>query len=644
MERLEARGIVAPAAPGQPRTILHLPEPTMRKSQSTTDHPALNAPDELLRVPHSAVCVEEDFNLRTDFGEDLGPSILATGILSPVIGYRQDDTFMLVEGERRLRSLGRLLDAGQLTTDDPRAQVPFLVKPAYADPLLRTKAMLTFGSTGKPLTVSERAHGCVRLQALGLDNTEIAAAVGATPTHVADCLDLFSLVAPEILAAVDAGRCAATMALELARAVPDKAQQLEHFRAGEAAAKEAGHDRVTAKHLPVAIGKAAVKKRAGVQKLGDVAVCRVCNVLASATNEPWPESDLCAPCAATPADGVTEDDSTDHEGKIWKHLTTEVPMPAESKAKVTLLLAFRAERWRYGYEVKWPGVFRPGLKPSQQDGWKKELPNVSGPAADTQEKATLFAAQAARCELEVKDFASGDKPAALAALQAFIEASGGKVGGAVHDGTQAASLCGQADVPSADKPEACLPAQPGRLCSPPPDFALLFTTIEAFKKFYLNAKGIPEAAKFDAGIASLLTFLDIARREREDHGKLHATLLEQRVWIERAREQIDLAGRREEDLARLVAEKDAEIAKPVTSHQSPVTDYELQSALDLLTSVIDAAPGEDDREPHRVETLQVVNDLLLGDLGTPQNARQILTGWITGTLQTYEEAKEAGHE
>ena len=244
----------------------------------------------------------------------------------------------------------------------------------------------------------------------------------------------------------------------------------------------------------------------------------------------------------------------------------------------------------------------------------------------------------------MKDFASGDKPAALAALQAFIEAAGGALASPpAIPGTGASP---QNNSPQKNHGAGAQGTEAGDASAPlaPPDFALLFTTIEAFKKFYLNAKGIPEAAKFDAGIASLLTFLDIARREREDHGKLHATLLEQRVWIERAREQIDLAGRREEDLARLVAEKDAEIAKPVTSHQSPVTDYELQSALDLLTSVIDAAPGEDDREPHRVETLQVVNDLLLGDLGTPQNARQILTGWIIGTLQTHGEAVEAGHE
>lgn len=744
MEELERRGVVAPAdSASAMRTILNTDlntEPmsfaNTRQNQKQSKKEALvtcpdcgqkniqskalaahqkskhcqKAPkadesaDELIHVPHADIHIEEGFNVRTDFGEDLAPSILEKGIVQPVIGYRSYDPLpsriMLVEGARRHRDLGRLIAEGKLSPDDPKAQVPFIFRQRYADPLERTKAMLTFGSTGKPLTMSERARGCVRLRDAGLDNVQIAAEVHTTPTAVADCFDLLEIVAPEILACVDRGECASTFALDLARTVPDKAQQWEHYQEGKAKAGEG--TRVSAKHLSIPIGKAAGKKRTGLSiqstESAEPIVCRVCgkneaddlearrlagepDTLPSGDANIWPERTLCISCAAVPMADVQLDDDTgaDHEGRLWKHDKVEVPLPDGCKTKVTLLIVERDGRHRWGYECKWPAIFRPGVPNNKQDGWKKELPSLTGPAADSEPKARLHAAQAARCELEVKDFHSKPeaKPVVLAAMKDYIDSLAAQLGGATHEPQkqepqQETKTDGQPAPDTSHQPvTSALPASP-------PEFTELFTILRGLRDHFVDCKGIAATPKYDSGMEKLGTYLETCRREREQavelkrlfdamHQERDRALMErdtaQGSWQSIAARIANVEANRdrlEKDVTRLVGELGSAIAEAKrleavieatdtvpradyereigklqqaldeASHQSPVTSHELTAALSLVGSVIENAPTEEEREPGRVETLQVFKALLEGRLGTPETARQTLMNWIMG--------------
>lgn len=645
------------------------PAPKKPASAKPKPEPAPLPGDELIRTPYSAIAIEEDFNVRRDFGDDLTESILQSGILSPLIGYRQDDTLMLVEGERRYRALEQLIGTGKLTLEAPQAQVPFLVRQRYADPVQRTAAMLTFGTTGKPLTMSERARGCQRLRSTGMDNVQIAAHVHTTPTAVADCLDLLEIVSPEVLAAVDAGRIAATTALELAREVADYAQQTEYF---QAACLVAGPDsRVSAKHFSIPLGKAAKAKRTGVTTIPPVtaASCRLCGcteadcqLCIDKTGTPctWAEPDLCSRCQAQPFVDSEEGDGADHEGRLWKHTAEEVPMPEDSRTKVTLLIAFRADRHRYGYQLKWPGVFRPGAK--HQKGFTKELPRVDGPGAPDEDKARLFAAQAARCELEVQDYAEdrGNKAAALQALADYITQLGGTVGGETH---QPEPPKPEEDTRAEETEQAAptvTPASrhpaPGLVPAPPPDFADTFKAIESLRLHYVACRSLQNGTpKIDVGIASLLTFLDTARRrEREDTAKL----------IEREK----LLAARIGTLESMVKDLERQRAENQSAGGEVLMVQLTRDTLAILASVIANAPPAEDREPGRLEALQFLHDGLKegeftllqriietppppayaetlrvvaaaieGRLGSPEKIRSTLMQWTVGVFQSYEE-------
>jgi hypothetical protein len=196
----------------------------------------------------------------------------------------------------------------------------------------------------------------------------------------------------EIILFVLADRMSPTTALDLAKAtmsapgVPDRPQQVIHFRAALAKATESGGEdaRVTPKHIPIPIGKAAV------------------------TTTP----------ATVPFQDVDSADSTvDGEGRIWRSDEEILALPEASKARATILIAARTieyvEQFFYGYELKWPGH-------GKDDGYLKVLPNLKSAMFDPdRRKARLYALGSIHSELGAKDFRVGDKAAALATIEAL---------------------------------------------------------------------------------------------------------------------------------------------------------------------------------------------------------------------------------
>jgi ParB-like chromosome segregation protein Spo0J len=649
VDHLEERGYIGAKRKDGTREIFTLPEPaeetkpepthTMPKASKSAQQPTH---DELVRAAFADIRVPEAFNVRADFGDSLEESIAEHGIQSAVLGWRDEDGQLnLVEGERRWRGLRDALDSGKLKHHDPKAQVPFIVRPGYADEIVRTTAMLTFGGPNgaKPLTMSERARAIERLSDLGKDNTEIAKSAGITATAVADHLDLLTLVHEDILAHVDQGRCAATFALELARTITDKDAQWIHF--SEAMDKAGPDTRISAKHLSIAIGKLAKKKTPPPDDARPgITICRVCkSEEESEAATLWPEKDLCPKCHDIPMQNAGET-GVDHEGRIHKNTEHPLTLPEESKTKVTLLVAehtpdgSETPRQCYGYEVKWPGVFIPGRK--DQKGYVKVLPNIKGPSTATVAMAMLYAAQAARCELEVQDYAEarGDKPAALAALTAQIESFARDCGGAVHTPPPVTSH--QSPVTPPSEPDAQPTATPAPI-PPTGDFSEFFTLCYQLRDHYTGGKPAPKFDGLLSAVRERLTNHDamLARAER--------TVRELEKTRDQYRDQLTRVQEHNEDAAKNVIELTARITElESTSHQSPVTNHsgEAASTIAALTHVLDNAPDAAEREPQRLETIEVIRDAFTGAL-SPTASAKLLTEWVIGLHQTPEEAREA---
>jgi hypothetical protein len=376
------------------------------------------------------VLIRSDLNVRVDEGDSLSADIVQHGIRVPIQGYTanvrlpEGPTILchvaLEGGGRRLPSLMRalgytqekfvdvhpdgekieylrfipdpsgtpMLDAEDqpLTVDHPHAEVPFIIRDEWRnDAIERTCAVLNFGVGSKPLTMAEKASGFSRLRSQGLDMEQIARRCNCTATHVRDCLDLIDFVDPEILEHVCRGRCSASMAIELSKAcmvngVSDRTQQVIYFRQGmERAIEQGGEDaRVTAKHLPIAIGKAAKK----------------------------PEVPF--------ADVDVNESGVDHEGRIHNGEEETLPLSESTKVTATVILATRNDVWHYGYILKWPGL-------NKDDGWLKVLPSLKGTSDPDRRRARLYALGALHAELGAKDFAEGrgDRALALSELESI---------------------------------------------------------------------------------------------------------------------------------------------------------------------------------------------------------------------------------
>ena len=349
------------------------------------------------RFPASDIVVDPGFNQRTDWGEHPAPgqmsmeeltlSIAAQGIVQPAFcRMNGDGQPHLVAGERRLKGLLAAIGHGLLTADDPLAQFPFL-ECEDAEGACHELNLLT--NSGKPFTYSEtaRTYAAIVTGKPGFTAEAVAKRTGlVSSAQIRSYLDYLAIVADEIHACVDRGECTATLALDLARAMPDKSEQWEIYIDGWKYAGGSTEDdeptgqgdgetaiRVTAKHLSVPTGKSP--GRYGGKREAHPGV---------------------------PFQDVKVEGGTDSQGGMWTHESKPVDFPKESSARGAILIATIGETLRIGYALKWAAV-------RKEDGRVKVLPNVNGKAYDTPAEATLAALIELRGEVEAKDFASTKK-------------------------------------------------------------------------------------------------------------------------------------------------------------------------------------------------------------------------------------------
>lgn len=209
----------------------------------------------------------EGFNPRFDFGEidDLMASIKTNGLLNALRVKRIPSTdersksfaFELIDGDRRLTAIERLLKAGHQFEDG----VPVTIvdkSQSEMDDLIQ----MFVANDGKPFLPLEEAAAYDRMKKAGMTVKQICAAVGRKQVHVTEILALAN--ADESLKqAVKEGKVGKTMAKQIAtHARGDKAKQAELAAAAAAAGKNKAARRAVITQIDDARrGKAAKKGR-----------------------------------------------------------------------------------------------------------------------------------------------------------------------------------------------------------------------------------------------------------------------------------------------------------------------------------------------------------------------------------------------
>ena len=190
-------------------------------------------------------------NTRTDFGdlEALADSLIAHGCKEVLRGHMNGaGKFEITNGERRWRAASIAVARGHAIL------LPCRPEPRGYSDEERICDLFTCNN-GKPLTFIEEARTIQLLSRRGLTEKEIAEKTTRSTTHIANCLALVD-AGEHILSLVESGRMSATLAIEFIQAEPDTAKQIAHLVEAEASLDEAGVDRITAKHLPIKVGKA----------------------------------------------------------------------------------------------------------------------------------------------------------------------------------------------------------------------------------------------------------------------------------------------------------------------------------------------------------------------------------------------------
>ena len=144
----------------------------------TRDMTAVVTRTDLWRVDPRLIEIQSGWNPRTTFElEDLRDSIREHGVLSPIRVRKSGDTLILVDGERRVRAVLDLINAGV----DIKS-IPALIESSQNEADLLVMALTT--NLGEPLNPLDEARAFQRLVGYGFSQLDIARKVGRSPAYV----------------------------------------------------------------------------------------------------------------------------------------------------------------------------------------------------------------------------------------------------------------------------------------------------------------------------------------------------------------------------------------------------------------------------------------------------------------------------
>jgi ParB-like chromosome segregation protein Spo0J len=326
---------------------------------------------DVFHLPYKIVHIREGFNIREDYGDIEGYAtvIIAEGVKRPLTGHKDEkDNFLVTEGHRTHKAfhvararIEEELRKARIDEDKPRirelnailkerlATLPVISEPQGYTDAERTMDMLNYND-GKPFTILEEARAYQRLMTdHGMSQDEIIRRKGISLTGFQNCMMLLNEGAPFVLDCVRQGRVAASMAVELVRKVKDKTRQVELVKEALSRAKEAGKEKVTAKHLTP-----EVRQQVSPSKKGTTAR-RSTGGGGSSSSSPSLLPNPVLPSAGAPR--VRE---------LTDLVTYDVPIPAKYKmaAEVTLARISHGD-WVVGVKLKYPGGKElTGMEPS----------------------------------------------------------------------------------------------------------------------------------------------------------------------------------------------------------------------------------------------------------------------------------------
>jgi len=144
---------------------------------------------DMMMVNPTMIVVAKSWNPRTEFDvvklNELKNSIIQHGVLTPIrVKITKDDTFVLIDGERRLRATLMAIKSG-----NPIKSIPALVERKTIKPeKMLILAMTT--NNGVPLSPMEESEAMSRLVEYGLTVKEIATKLGHSVAFIKGRLNL----------------------------------------------------------------------------------------------------------------------------------------------------------------------------------------------------------------------------------------------------------------------------------------------------------------------------------------------------------------------------------------------------------------------------------------------------------------------
>lgn len=152
----------------------------------------------------------EDWNPRFDLGdiEELKNSIIENGVLTPFVGYKEGDFFIVVAGHRRYTATMLAIEEGH---DIKYVSFQSIRKPSMDEKLILT----VLSNDSKNMTPLELGETYKRLVQYGWTITEIAKRVGKTYKHVSDLTNVASDTSKELKNMITDGVVSTTLVAEL---------------------------------------------------------------------------------------------------------------------------------------------------------------------------------------------------------------------------------------------------------------------------------------------------------------------------------------------------------------------------------------------------------------------------------------------
>lgn len=238
---------------------------------------------DLQQVDPRNLVVEQDFNVRKDYGDLVGlaHSVVKMGVIEPLVGYKilKQDRFVMTDGHRRLAAVMLAIQfhqEGKPGFEDISKIERIPLRSASSDIKERLYIMAITGERKKPLTDIEKAEMYNRLIELGKKEgkkrgeiiDDIVQRLGVSQATVYNTLSIVNLPEP-IKAAIANNLISGGTVVSIVREVKDEAEQVrlvnEAIESAKSVEKDGKKGKATAAHVK------GLKAKSPMQRLKEVA-------------------------------------------------------------------------------------------------------------------------------------------------------------------------------------------------------------------------------------------------------------------------------------------------------------------------------------------------------------------------------------